>query len=84
MASTVSNGNDRSAKMASTVLRNGIDRFKWQRPYTKGKFAAATQEEATGYEENSVREYCAKKSCINAAGEVETNTWYVLHKQTII
>jgi len=38
MASTVSNGNDRSA-MATTVLRNGIDRFKWQRPYTKGKFA---------------------------------------------
>ena len=25
--------------MATTVLRNGIDRFKWQRPFTKGKFA---------------------------------------------
>ena len=22
-----------------TVMRNGIDRFKWQRPYTKGKLA---------------------------------------------
>ena len=26
--------------MATTVLRNGIDRFKWQRPFTKGKFAS--------------------------------------------
>ena len=46
MASTVSNGNDRSEKwhrpfpMATTVLRNGIDRFKWQRPFTKRKFAS--------------------------------------------
>ena len=29
--------------MATTVLRNGIDRFKWQRPFTKGKFAEATR-----------------------------------------
>ena len=28
--------------MATTVLRNGIDRFKWQRPFTKGKFAPST------------------------------------------
>ena len=28
--------------MATTVLRNGIDRFKWQRPFTKGKFASST------------------------------------------
>ena len=28
--------------MATIVLRNGIDRFKWQRPFTKGKFATAT------------------------------------------
>ena len=27
--------------MARTVLRNGIDRFKWQGPFTKGKFAMA-------------------------------------------
>ena len=26
--------------MATTVPRNGIDRFKWQRPFTKGKFAS--------------------------------------------
>jgi len=23
------------------LLRNGIDRFKWQRPFTKGKLAVA-------------------------------------------
>jgi hypothetical protein len=27
--------------MVSTVIRYGIDSFKWQRPYTKGKFATA-------------------------------------------
>ena len=24
-----------------TAMRNGIDRFKWQRPFTKGKLASA-------------------------------------------
>ena len=28
--------------MATTIPRNGIDRFKWQRPFTKGKFASPT------------------------------------------
>jgi hypothetical protein len=28
--------------MATTVIRYGIDCFKWQRPYTKGKVASST------------------------------------------
>ena len=37
--------------MATTVPRNGIDRFKWQQPFTKGKFASASWSvgELTGY-----------------------------------
>lgn len=31
----------RPFSMATTVPRNGIDRFKWQRPFTKGIFASA-------------------------------------------
>ena len=41
MASTVLPKWHRPFQMATTVLRNVIDRFKWQRPYTKGKFAGA-------------------------------------------
>ena len=28
--------------MATTVLKNDIDRVKWQRPFTKGKFASSS------------------------------------------
>ena len=34
--------------MATTVSKNGNDCYKWQRPFTKGKIAAAAAAAAAG------------------------------------
>ena len=53
-------------------------------PYDENLELVATQEEAAAFEENSVREEEERvMSHRRLAGEVETNTWYVLLKQPL-
>ena len=52
-------------------------------PYDENLEPVATQEEAAAFEENSVREEEDVMFQRRFAGEVETNTWYVLRKHSL-
>ena len=53
-------------------------------PYDENLEPVATQEEAAAFEENSIREEEERvRFQCRFAGEVETNTWYVLLKQPL-